>query len=99
MRITTWLGCQPVIGLLVPLPKAKKLKRKEHYIIKHDLVKLYLRDPYRVRPKAGDPRSDWGQLAQAWRFGSEDGAIHAMRLQGWDGTVERVSYSHRRRTS
>ncbi len=91
MAWQTWLGCRPILGVLVRKSYIKEKPVTEWHIIRHARAGMYLRDPYGVKPNAGDPRSDWGTMKQAWRFRNEDTALHVIDVYGWQGIVTTVS--------
>lgn len=100
MRLSTWIGCRPILGLLVRKHYLPPEQPRDHwYVIKHVSVNLYLRDPYSIRPNAGDPRSDWGLITQAWRYGTERKAQESIDYEGWTGQIIRVESDRFRRTS
>lgn len=99
MRFGTWIRCRPIIGMFIPSGTYKLEPKDHYYIVRHPLGHAYLRDPYRIRANAGDPRSDWADATKAWRFSTESTALHAIQWQGWDGTVIRVAASPANRTA
>lgn len=100
MRFSTWIGCRPVLGLLVRKRYLPEPRPVEHfYVIEHQLGHVYLRDPYHLKPNAGDPRSDWGKAHQAWRFRTSELAERALTEQDWVGVVHRIAVSPENRKS
>lgn len=60
------------------------------YVIRHPRFVWYMRDPYSLKAVSDDPRRQWGQLRQAYRFPTEETARSCVMWQELDGIVERV---------
>lgn len=91
MTFRTWLGCRPILGILVPKRYLPIGPREHWFLIRHDRANMFLRDPYGIKENAGDPRSDWGTQKQAWRFPRPDLAQHVIDVYGWPGNITKVS--------
>lgn len=61
------------------------------FVIRHPRFVWYARDPYLLRDSSLDPRRQWGQLRQAYRFATRDAAENCLMWQEIDGTVEEMS--------
>jgi len=64
------------------------------WLVRHPTLGLYWRDPYALRSKAGDPRSDWGTQAQAWRFHTAEQAEYLMAEHAVRGTLISIVISY-----
>jgi hypothetical protein len=82
----------PIIRRLFPAPEIPDYRPTNVYIIEHPRLTMFHRDPFQIRPNAGDPRSDWGTANRAWRFRTEDQARYAMESAGVDGTIRMVPF-------
>ena len=60
------------------------------YVIRHERFVWYMRDPYMMRDSSVDPRRQWGQLRQAYRFPTRDAAEYCLQWQEIDGVIEPV---------
>lgn len=60
------------------------------YVIKHRMFVWYMRDPYMLRDSSDDPRRQWGQLRQAYRFPTLAAAEQCLQWQEHDGIIEAV---------
>ena len=68
------------------------------WVVKHDRIDIYLRDPYRMRAGAGDPRYDWGKLDQAFPFSTFGQAEYVCESAGWYGRIVEVDRNLVRRS-
>jgi hypothetical protein len=87
----THLACRPIIGLFM-LPRYIDISKlyRPVWVVKHDRIDIYLRDPYRMRAGTGDPRLDWGRLEQAFPFRTADQAEYLCESADWQGTIVEV---------
>lgn len=66
MSLRLRVACRPILGLLirgqpVPIPEPVAI------LVRHQRLGLWLRNPW---PEQSDPRRDWGDIRQAYRFHS-----------------------------
>jgi hypothetical protein len=58
------------------------------YVVRHQRIAVYWRDPYKRYKNAGDPRSDWTpHLPRAYKFAEPHHAEEALRQAGETGAV------------
>lgn len=60
------------------------------YVIRHDRFLWYMRDPYMMKAASDDPRQQWGQMRQAYRFPTEQAAQQCLMWQEITGVIEKV---------
>lgn len=66
-----------------PLPHPIPGRDRPSYVIVRDRVTgRYWRDPFQIRPTAGDPRSDWSRRRHAHVFTSSDVAAYLVATSG-----------------
>lgn len=60
------------------------------YVIRHPRFVWYARDPFLMRDSSLDPRRQWGELRQAYRFAHLQDAESCLMWQELDGIIEQV---------
>ena len=89
-RLRVWAYGRPILGLFVadvPL----SVPAVHAWIVRHRRLGLFWRDPYGVRARFGDPRSDWGREDRAWRFTTEAEARRQIIEQDVPGVLVRLT--------
>ena len=91
-RLYWWSRGRPVVSLFIK-DRFTGFPPKYFYVVRNHRISRYWRDPYGLRSNAGDPRSDWGERDQAWKFGTEESANQIMGEFGVTGSVEKIQLS------
>lgn len=78
-----------LIGDPLPHPTPGR-DRPRHVVVRDRVTGRYWRDPYLIRPTAGDPRSDWSRRRHAHVFTSSDVAAYLVATSGIADRVDLV---------